>query len=350
MAYHGDRASRIGVAVRPFRWLSALAVVAVPLFLLSGCGPGHRPGEAETLIVYSGRSEPLIQPLIDVYREQTGVDVRVRYGQTAEMAATILEEGRHSPADILFAQDAGALGALARENRLIPLPADLLDRVDPRFRSPDGVWVGVSGRARVVVYNPRRLSPQELPASVDGLLDPAWRGRIGWAPPNGSFQAFVTAMRMTRGESAAQTWLLGMRDNRTRNYARNTPILFAVASGEIDVGLSNHYYAHQLIRERGDEFPVRNHYLDETLVNIAGVAIVNTSPNRDQAEAFIRFLLEPEAQAYFTHETFEYPLAREIEPNPALPPLRDLQTPDLDLSNLDDLDGTLRLLMELNLL
>ena len=305
---------------------------------------------AADLVIYSGRSEALIAALIAEFEAEQDWIIHVRYGQTAELAATILEEGGNSPADVFFAQDAGALGVLARAGRLQRLPEELSAAVPPAFRSAQDQWVGISGRARVLVYHPDRVAPHELPSQWDDLLDPAWRGRLGWAPANGSFQAFVTAMRVTRGLDETRAWLLGMRDLRTRSYARNTPIIWAVAAGEVDAGLVNHYYLHALAQQRGEPLPIRNHYLDEVLVNVAGVGILDTSPRTEAALAFIQFLLSERAQRFFTEETFEYPLAGSAVPHPDLPPLSTLQTPDLDLDDLDDLEPTLRLLQECNIL
>lgn len=302
------------------------------------------------LVVYSGRSEALIADLIADFEAEQGWTVQVRYGQTAELAATILEEGDNTPADVFFAQDAGALGALARAGRLHVLPAELTASVPAAFRSARDQWVGVSGRARVLVYHPDRVAPHELPAQWDDLLDPSWEGRLGWAPANGSFQAFVTAMRVTRGQDATRTWLQGMRDLETRAYARNTPIVWAVIAGEIDAGLVNHYYLHALARQQDEPLPIRNHYLDEVLVNVAGVGLLDTHVRTEAAHAFIRFLLSDRAQRFFTEETFEYPLTGRVTPHPSLPPLHALQTPDLDLDDLDDLAPTLTLLQESNVL
>lgn len=316
-----------------------------------GCGRWGGRSSGDSLIVYCGRSEELIGPLIERYREKSGVDVRVRYGRTAEMAATVLEEGDRSPADLFLAQDAGALGALAARGRLAVLPEPLLDRVEPRFRDPVGRWVGLSGRARVVVHHPDRAPAHLLPRTLEGYTGPEWQGRIGWAPTNGSFQALVTALRVERGEAWTRAWLTAVRELRPRVYARNTPLVLAVASGEVDVGFSNHYYVFQLMRERGGHISARNHMLDDgTLVNVAGIGMLKTSRRPEAAQRFIRFLLEEEAQRFFTHETFEYPLVQHAERHPDLPPLRDMQTPDLDLGDLHDVDGTLRLLTELGIL
>ncbi|MDQ3512182.1 MAG: extracellular solute-binding protein, partial [Chloroflexota bacterium] len=197
---------------------------------------GTPVGSAGTLTVYSGRSEELVGPLVPRLEAATGVDLEVRYGNTAELAVQILDEGDNSPAGLYIAQDAGALGQLANEGRLAPLPENVLALVDPRYRSPDGLWVGVSGRARVAAYNTDQLAEADLPASVLDLTDERWRGLVGWAPENGSFQAFITALRVLRGEDIAREWLEGMRANETVTFENNGSILRAVASGEIGVG------------------------------------------------------------------------------------------------------------------
>ncbi|HXG40284.1 MAG TPA: iron ABC transporter substrate-binding protein [Candidatus Limnocylindrales bacterium] len=306
------------------------------------------------LTIYSGRNEQLVGPLIERFRSTTGLDVRVNYGDTAELAATILEEGDNSPADVFFAQDAGALGALAAEGRLAELPAATLERVDPRFRSPDGVWVGASGRARVAVYDSRVLGPADLPDSILDFTDPAWRGKLGWAPTNGSFQAFVTALRVLRGEETARAWLEGILANEPRVYEGNMPIVEAVAAGEIEVGFVNHYYLMRQLAERGDAYPVRNHFFaggdPGALVNVAGVGVLRTARNPAAALAFVDFLLSEESQRYFSEATFEYPLVDGIAADPRLVPLDEIESPEIDLSDLADLQGTLELLRDVGAL
>ena len=312
------------------------------------------PSVGGTLTIYAGRSEELVGPLIDEFETATGVDVEVNYAGTTDLAATLLEEGAASPADVFFAQDAGALGAVGAAGQLAALPEDTLSLVDERFVSDDGQWVGVSGRARVLVYDTRTIDPAELPASVDDLTDPAWKGRIGWAPTNASLQSFVTAYRVLKGDDAAMAWLEGIQANEPKVYDGNDAVLAAVAAGEIEVGLVNHYYLMRQLAEQGDGFPVRNHFLPGgdpgSLVNVAGAGILSTAPNPAAAQAFIDFLLAPESQAYFATETHEYPLVGGIDPNPALPALADIQSPDIDLSDLADLEGTLRLMQEAGVL
>jgi iron(III) transport system substrate-binding protein len=311
--------------------------------------------EGEQLVIYSGRNEELVGPLLDKFKEETGINVKVNYGSTSEMAATILEEGKNSPADIYYGQDAGALGALSREGRFDELPSDLLEMVEPRFRSPDNKWIGTSGRARVVAYNTEALSEDELPDSIMGYTDPKWKGKIGWAPTNGSFQAFVTAMRMSEGEEATREWLAGIQANEPKVYPKNTPTLQAVADGEVVVGFVNHYYLFRKLTEEGGEtFSAHNYYFDNGdiggLMNVSGVGIINTAQNKKAAETFVRFLIAQEAQEYFRDQTYEYPLATGIAPFEGLPALSELNTPKIDLNQLYDLEGTLQLLQELGIL
>jgi iron(III) transport system substrate-binding protein len=314
----------------------------------------QQPAGDQKIVVYSGRSESLVAPLFEQFTEATGIAVEARYGDTAELAATILEEGQNSPADLFFAQDAGALGALDAAGLLAPLPETTLSAVEPRFRSAEGDWVGVSGRARVVVYNTDKLQESDLPASITGFVAPEWQGRMGWAPTNGSFQAFVTAMREQLGEDAAKAWLEGMLANETKTYERNAAIVQAVAAGEIDVGFVNHYYLYQLQKEAGDTLKAANYYPQDgdvgALINIAGVGILKTAKNAGVAQEFLTYLLSESGQKYFSEQTFEYPLAAGVQPDPRLKPLAEIKTPELDLNRLRDLQGTLKLLQDVGAL
>jgi len=307
-----------------------------------------------TLVIYAGRSETLIGPLIEQFRETTSLPVEVRYGDTAEMAAMILEEGRNSPADIFFGQDAGALGALARENRTQTIPQHLLSQVESRFRSPTGDWIGITGRARVVIYNTDTLTENDLPDDIYGFCESDWRGRLGWAPTNGSFQSFVTALRVTEGEERTRQWLQCIRDNNPLVYPNNRTIVAAAASNEIAAGFVNHYYLYNYLREQGDGFAARNYHPRSgdagAMINLAGVAITDTADNPQTAIDFVAFLLSEQAQRYFAEETSEYPLIQGVEALPHLLPLSEIDMPDIDLSDLDDLRGTLALFEELGLL
>ena len=316
--------------------------------------PSSAQGEGEgTVTIYSGRSEELVGPLLQQFTDATGIEVEPRYGDTAEMANLILTEGENSPADVFFAQDAGALGAVAEQGLLAALPNEVLHQVDERFRSPTGEWVGVSGRARVVVYNTETLTEADLPDSIFGFTDPEWSGRIGWAPTNGSFQSFVTALREIEGEDRAREWLEGIEANEPSVYEGNNPALDAVIAGEVDVAFINHYYLMQRLVEDPDA-PAANYFLTDgdpgALVNVAGAGILTTSENSEAARQLVEYLLSTDAQEYFATETKEYPLLEGVEPDADLPALEEIGTPDIDLSDLSDLDGTLELLQEVGIL
>lgn len=317
-------------------------------------GEGTPDLAGASLTVYSGRNEELVGPIIEQFQEETGIEVEVRYGDTAELAAQILEEGDGTPADVYFAQDAGALGAVAQEGLFMELDEDILQLVDERFRSDDDFWVGITGRARVVVYNSENVEESEIPDSILGFTDPAWEGRLGWAPTNGSFQAFVTALRVIEGEDVAREWLEGIQANNPRVFEGNTPIVEAVNAGEIDAGFVNHYYLLRLEAEAGEDLPGENYVYTNgdpgSLINVAGAGIIATSENVEAAQAFLRYMLSEEAQTYFATETFEYPLASGVETDEDLIPLSEIETPDIDLSNLEDLEGTLELLRDTGVL
>jgi iron(III) transport system substrate-binding protein len=299
--------------------------------------------------IYSGRNEELIGPAVETASEFTGVGTEVRFGGTAEMAATLLEEGGNTPASLFVSQDAGALGQLAKEGLLAELPNGILSRVDPRFRSPEGLWVGISGRARVLVYNTDMLASEDLPTSVRDLTGEDWTGQVGWAPENGSFQAFVTAFRRLEGDEATREWLQAMIENETVTYENNASIVRAVAAGEVTVGLVNHYYKFEIEKEEG-ELPIENHYFDGndpgSLVNVAGVGVMANGPDQEQALAIVDAFLQEDIQRYFAETTAEYPLIDGVEPAAELQPLDEVASPDIDLSDLDDLQGTLEMLAE----
>jgi iron(III) transport system substrate-binding protein len=326
-----------------------LPLIAAAAIFPLGCG-----GDEGTLTIYSGRTSSLVQPLLEEFSRDTGIKIRVRYGDSAELAATILEEGGNSPADVFFSQDAGALGALVERGRLQTLPADLLNKVPEQFRSPAGFWVGISGRSRTLTYNTDKVHESDLPASIMELTDPKWRGRLAWAPSNASFQSFVTGMRLLRGEVATRDWLRAMKANGVRDYPNNVAIVQAVGAGEVDVGLVNHYYLYQFLAEQGTSFKARNYYLKGgdpgALINSAGAGILKDAGNVADAQRFIEYVLSEPAQEYFAETTYEYPLVPGIAVSFELPWLATLQPPNVDLSDLSDLSGTLTLLRETGVL
>ena len=308
--------------------------------------------EIGTVTVYSGRGEDLVGPLLELFEVETGIDTEVRYGDSAEMLLLIQEEGDNSPADVYYSQGAGFLGELSSTGAFLTLPGQVAEQVPSALTSPNGDWVGLSGRARTVVYNTDELTEADLPASILEFTDPAWQGRIGYAPTNASFQDFVTALRYLEGEDATRAWLEGIVTNGIP-YEGNTAIVEAVAAGEISAGLTNHYYLYRYLAEDPD-FPAANKFYPAddpgSLVNIAGAGILATTDEEAGALALIEFLLSPTAQTYFATETFEIPLTEGVEVAEGLPTLDAVNLPEFDLNQLLDLQGTVDLLIEVGAL
>jgi iron(III) transport system substrate-binding protein len=343
--------------IRPgfVRVFSVLAVVAM---IAAGCGGDDpsgsaEPASADAITLYTGRNTELVGPLIEQFTEETGIEVEVREGGSAELAAQLLTEGDASPADVFLSQDAGALGAMSKADLLMELPDEVLDRVPEAFRSPEGTWVGTSGRARVFVVNPELVD--DPPTSIDDLLDPTYQSQLGFAPSNASFQAFVTGLRLLRGDDGAREWLKAFAAQDPVPFENNVAVRDAVDRGEVAVGLVNHYYLYELIAEVGeDEVTAENQFVSGGdpggLVNVAGVGILKSSEHQENALAFVEYLVGPSGQLYFAEETFEYPLAADVEAADGLPPLETLDPPQIDLSNLDSLEATQELLAETGLL
>ena len=345
------------------RRLGLIAGAATATLLLAACGSNktepagateEQPAGDQTLTVYSGREEELVADLFDQFESDTGIELDIRYGDSAELAATILEEGDSSPADVFFSQDAGSLGAVAQEGLFQELDSAVLDRVDERFRSPEGLWVGTSGRARVAAYNTDLIDESELPDSIVDFTDPEWKGRIGFAPTNSSFQAFVAAMIELEGEDATRQFLEGLAANDPKLYEDNSSTVRGIAAEEVEVGFVNHYYIYEVAAEDGD-IPVANHFFTGgdpgALVNAAGVGVMGSTDAPDAAQEFVDYLTGDQGQEYFAEDTFEYPVTPGLEPSEDLVPLDDIESPDVDLSNLGEtIEPALELLAEVGLL
>lgn len=339
----GHFSHTIGICRLPCQVVCLLLLATA---VLTGCSASNG---GEELVVYSSRTSSLVQPLLEQYAEQTGTDIRVRYASTASIVGTLLEEGENSPADVIYLAEPSGWGVLAAERVPTNLPDRLLEKVDPRFRSPQGEWVGTSGRSKVIVYNTENIDPDlDLPQSIMDFTDSKWRGRIGWAPTHGEWQISLTAIRLLRGEEAARQWLEGIIANEPRTYPNLISIVRAAASGEVDVGFVNHYYVPRYMEEEGEEFGARNHYLGQgdpgAVIDVAGVAIHRSTDVPGAAENFVEYLLGAEAQQYFAQETHEYPVSAGVAAAGDLPPLNSLDPPLIDLSDLGDLQGTLDLL------
>ena len=308
----------------------ALALLVASGLLVGACGGSDSP-----LLVYSGRGEELVGPLIEEFTASTGVEVEVRYAGSTELASTLLAEGPSTEADVFLAQDPASLGLTAA--LMATLPSEVTSAVPERFRDRGNRWVGVSGRIRAIIYDRDQVQVSDLPHSIDDLLDPRWSGMIGVPPTNGSFLAFVAAMILDRGEAATLEWLEALAALDPLDYPKNSPIVAAADAGEVGLGLVNHYYLLRLQAEGGGK-RAANHFLSAgdpgSLVMPSGLGVLAGSEQSEDAHSFIEFMLSETAQRYFAEQTYEYPLAAGVRPAASLPPINSIPTPDIDLSDL----------------
>ena len=341
----------------------SLALAALLLVSLAACGGTDAPeGEAAEpgeLVVYAGRRQALVERAVDRFREATGIDVQARYGNDAELLAALEEEGIRSRADLFWANTAGALGAAANAGLLTPLPDSLL-QIPEAFVPSSGLWTPVTTRFRVLAYDPADVDSSALSASVLDLPERTdLRGRIGWTPTYSSFQDFVTAMQLQHGVDTTRAWIQGMKELEPKAYGSNTPMLEALAAGEIDVALTNHYYVLRMLHGENAaaaEPPVAIHRFAPgdvgNLALVTGAGMLETATNRENAARFLRYLLSEEAQAQSAEMVYEYPVVQGIKlPSYFLPFDEAVRlSPALDFERLRDMEGTLRLLREEELL
>lgn len=316
-------------------------MVLLIVVLLMACGGGAATttattaAEGGTVVLYSGRTEELVGPLLSRFEDEAGIDVDVRYGSSPEMAATILTEGPDSPADLFYSQDPASLGSVA--DFMEPLPGSILALAPERFSDPDGRWVGITARSRVLAFNPELVDEADLPASYRELTEPEWSGRFGIAPTNGSFVTFVSAMILLEGEEATGEWLEGIAANDPVTFDGNSPIAAAVDAGDLELGLINHYYLRELAAEQGS-ITAQNHFFTEadagSLVMPSGIGILSTASNPQGAESLIEFLLSSESQAYFAETNFEYPVISDAPAPEGLPAIDTLVSPVLSSAEL----------------
>ena len=306
------------------------------------------------LVIYSGRKESLVGPLIDQFKSISGINIAVKYGTSTEIAAQLILEGTKSPADVFYAQDPGALGSVI--DMLQQLSPDLLGKIPVWAKSDKGKWIGISGRARTLVYNTDNVKDSDLPKTLYDLCDAKWKGRMGWAPTNSSFQTMITAMRKIWGEDKTKAWVKCMMANDVKVYPKNTPQVEATGKAEIDIGLVNHYYLYKFILDagEGDKFKARNLHLESggpgSLVMVSPIGILSTAKNKDNAHQFIDFMISKIAQNYFVNSTREYPLIEDVKIHPLLTPLDEITKANINLSDLADIKGSAKLLQEVGAL
>jgi iron(III) transport system substrate-binding protein len=352
-----------------------ILAVGIAAFFLSSCGDTTE----DELVVYSGRSQGLVDPLVEDFKEQTGINIEVRYGNDAELLAVMSEEGDQSPADIYWANTTGALANASQEGKLVSLP-DSLTSKPASYTSSSGEWIPVTVRFRTLAYNSNEVDEADLPESVMDIPSlEQFDGRIGWTPTYSSFYDFMTSMRLIKGDDVAMEWLEGMKKLSPKSYSSNTPMLQALAGGEIDVALTNHYYILRMkygssgnqsadtdtdsdsdtSMEAGDfeagSMVETYHFAEGDVGNLAmvtGAAQLATAEDPEKAQQFLSFLLSQQAQKFAAESVHEYPVIRDVELPDYMLDAEDAfeLSPEYDYEQLKQLEGTLNMLREAGLI
>jgi iron(III) transport system substrate-binding protein len=334
---------------------SLVLAVVTALFatLLSGCSSSNEQATDVTeLTVYSGRSEEFIAPFFAQWEAQSGIKLNIRYGDSAELAAQILEEGSNSPADLFLSQDAGSLGAVAEAGLFTQLSNEVASAIPAQYVAANRNWVGVTGRARVFAYAPDRVNT--LPLSVADLTKSEYKNQVGIAPTNASFQAFVTALIENKGADFAKDWLKALQANGVKIYAKNSAIVEAIDKSEISIGLVNHYYIWEVSEGLGRAINVKNGFFAPgdlgNLINVSGAGVLASSKKYKASEDLINFLTSAATQAKFVSDTHEYALVPGSAAPEGVPALDQIGAPSVDLSSLKNIKATQDLLIEVGLL
>jgi len=333
--------------------------VALALTLAACSGPTEEADKGEVpvahtgpVVGYRGRSESLAKPILEHASAELGLEIEVQYGSTPDLVSRFLTEGAESPADVVFAQDPGFLGVLSEREALAPLSEQTLGLVDARFRDPAGRWLGTSGRLRVLVVDTSSVPEAKRPTSLKDLADPKWKGKLGWAPSNSSFQAHLSGLRHAWGEDETRTWLQGVMANAPTRYPKNSPQVEAADTGAIAIGWVNHYYLHRRPKEgrRAANWSFPEAGREGNVLMVSGAGVRSGSPRAADAEKVVAWLASEQAQQKFATENYEYPTRPGVAAHPDLQPLSEVPLAEIQQSHLSDLAPTRTLLEELGLL
>lgn len=298
----------------------------------------------DTLVVYSGRAERLIQPVLDAFQAESGISVQMLTADSTALINRLQMEGARTPADVLITNDAGTLERARELELLQPTTVpDLEKTISDRFRAPDNSWIGLSGRIWVVVYNTSMVGPDDVSSILD-FAEPKWKGKVA-IPSAGSvyLQTGVSVIRAVKGDEVTTAFLRGLKDNAGSSvYGKNRQIVAAVARGEVAAGLVNHYYVYRHLAKHPDA-PIAPLLTDQgdqdmgVVLNAAGIGITAQATHLAQAEALVRFLISPKGQRIFAEGNKEYPLNSQVTAAPELLPLQSFQVARVPLSRLAQL-------------
>lgn len=331
------RGSTVNRTVR----LAAVAVSgAAACSVLAACGGDGAASGRPTLTVYSAQHESLVRTMLEGFTDETGIELEFRDANDSELANQIVQEGEASPADVFLTENSPAIDVVDAAGLLAPLEQATLDQVGEQFRPSSGDWVGFAARATTLIHNPAEIPEAELPASLLDLADPAWEGRVAIAAGGADFQAIVSAVLALEGEEATRQWLAGLARN-AEIYASNTAIMKAVDEGEVPVGITYHYYWFRDQEQDGlvgDDAAL--HWFRNqdpgAFVSVSGAGVLASSDQQEDAQRLVAWMTGRQAQERLADSSaLEYAVGVGVDSAPVLPPLAELQAPEVDPGSLD---------------
>ena len=315
----------------------SLALLSSSLFLST---QSVAADNSEGIVVYNAQHENLVKSWVDGFTKETGIKVTLRNGDDSELGNQLVQEGSASPADVFLTENSPSMVLVDNANLFAPLDSDTLKQVPAEYRPAHGRWIGIAARSTVFVYNPAKLSEQQLPKSLMDLAKPEWKGRWAASPSGADFQAIVSAMLALKGEQATLEWLKAMKANFVA-YKGNSTVMKAVNAGQIDGGVIYHYYRFVDQSKTGEnskntQLYYFKHQDPGAFVSLSGGGVLASSKHKAQAQAFIKYITGKEGQESLrTNNAFEYAVGVNAASNPKLVPLKDLDAPKVEPSTLN---------------
>ncbi|HCM9555540.1 TPA: iron ABC transporter substrate-binding protein [Enterobacter kobei] len=315
----------------------SLALLSSSLFLST---QSVAADNSEGIVVYNAQHENLVKSWVDGFTKETGIKVTLRNGDDSELGNQLVQEGSASPADVFLTENSPSMVLVDNANLFAPLDAVTLKQVPAEYRPAHGRWIGIAARSTVFVYNPAKLSEQQLPKSLMDLAKPEWKGRWAASPSGADFQAIVSAMLALKGEKATLEWLKAMKANFVA-YKGNSTVMKAVNAGQIDGGVIYHYYRFVDQSKTGENSKNTKLYYFKhqdpgAFVSLSGGGVLASSKHKAQAQAFIKYITGKEGQESLrTNNAFEYAVGVNAASNPKLVPLNDLDAPKVEPSTLN---------------
>jgi iron(III) transport system substrate-binding protein len=314
----------------------ALASTLLTASTLSGCGAFGSPD----LVIYNAQHEQLLDEIVPLFEEESGLDVELRSGKDLEMANQIVEEGTDSPADVFLTENSPAMSIVDNAGLFAELPESATAAIPEEYVAADRTWTGFLARSTVAMYNTDSMTEADMPASILDFAEPEWKGRVAFSPTGADFQAIVSAVLELEGKEATADWLAGLKANGVI-VQNNLVVMQSVDSGEVDAGIAYSYYWYRDRAENGSDSDSSALYFfgnqdPGAFLSISGAGILASSEHQDAAEEFVTWLTGTEAQQAMAESyALEYPLNPDASLSPDVKPFDELEPPQVDVSSLN---------------